>query len=142
MKMNYESGRWIYCKVHKNCFYVRKTNKDISKINCGAFLRWMSTDLVRTWFCLQTWFSRTSPMFKKRRHRICSKLTSIHNQISCPNLRYLRLHIRYTILLENLIDNVLVLQKLSVTFSQSLHISPRLSSETKDLIIWPTFPMN
>lgn len=56
------------------------------------------------------------------------------NQIYCPNLRNLRLHIQYTILLENLIDYVPVLQKLSVSFYQSLYISPRSSSEIKDLI--------
>ena len=59
---------------------------------------------------------------------------SISNEIFCPKLRYLHLHIQYTFILENLIDYIPFLEELILIFHQSLEIHPRSSSDIKTLI--------
>ncbi|UJR28775.1 hypothetical protein I4U23_010001 [Adineta vaga] len=63
-----------------------------------------------------------------------SNLISISNQIFCPKLRYLHLHIQYTFILENLIDYVPFLEELSLIFHRSLEIHPRSPLDIKTLI--------
>jgi len=61
---------------------------------------------------------------------------SISNKIQygCLTLRYLYIRIKYTCLLEHLIEHIPNIERLSVIFKQSMDIEPRSKSDMEILI--------